>query len=241
MVQKTSQRFKRNLYEQWLFAGSCEFVKVTNLPEELGLTSVARMPNLSYSTHIFQAVQRRRSVVTDRNKPFWTKQQDQLIQQFLTDFTFLRVMGPIGERIVGFVGMQREDVPKEDGFINLRKDIPDYRSCPLGNGNTPCRSRRRNTPTFGMGADMHVVGQCQTRSPPPPIAEVTSYPDRVNFDKHGGFKNVCQDLRPLGRGILTVKSVAPMRIRIERILELQCAQLGNELCWLHFAAISKGR
>jgi hypothetical protein len=74
-----------------------------------------------------------------------------------------------------------------------------------------------------MGADMHIVGQRQTRSPTTAIAEIAPNPDRINFDKHGGFKNVCQDLRALNGRILIVKSIAPMRIWIERIFKLQGA------------------
>ena len=67
-----------------MFARPFKRIEVAHLSEKLGLATVTRVPHLSDTAHVVEAVQGGRSVVSYSNKPLWTKQQDQLEQQFFT-------------------------------------------------------------------------------------------------------------------------------------------------------------
>jgi hypothetical protein len=54
---------------------------------------------------------------------------------------------------------------------------------------------------MGMGGDMDIIGQRQTRAPSSSIPKITANPERVDFNGAGGIKNGCEGGSSVLRGV----------------------------------------
>ncbi len=79
------------------------------------MSTMARMPYFDGFMPMSQTVYRLRRVIADCNKPTRLQKQDKLREKFFPGPAFARVMRAITERIIGFMRMQWEDIPQENG------------------------------------------------------------------------------------------------------------------------------
>jgi hypothetical protein len=70
-----------------------------------------------------------------------------------------------------------------------------------------------------MYGEMHVIGQSETRAAPSSMAEIAANPQRIDLGCDRHFQEFEQGLRSSRWRIFQVVNGAPVRIRIENILE----------------------
>src|SRR5438876_8227865 len=80
---------------------------------------------------------------------------------------------------------------------------------------------------------MHVIGQSETRAAPSSMAEIAANPQRIDLGSGRRFQEFEQGLRSARWRVFEVVNGAPVRIRIENILEFQLSERAYKIHWLH--------
>ena len=124
------------------------------------------MPHLDYRAGVRRdAFQGMRSVIADRHKPTRAQQLYQQHQELAASFSLTRSVWSVRERIVGFMRMQRKDVPEEDSIVDSIEHVPDDGCRPLRDGSAFGRPIQRNAPPRHVTLNMHIISKGEARAP----------------------------------------------------------------------------
>ena len=116
-------------------------------------------------------------IAPDRHNRPWPKSFKQPKEKRSAGLAFGSGVTSVGQRIAAFVGMEREDVPKENRAVEISQHPPDDGGGPLGDRRPPCcAGERQRSEEFTMVRKVDIVGQCETGATTASVAKIASNP-----------------------------------------------------------------